>query len=142
MAKAAPRRRARDVVLRALYAVATGQENPKETLDQLLNEEELVEKNRAFAEELFGQVRSYQETADDHIKRLARNWELERIALLDRIILRLALTELTQRADIPTKVAINEAIELAKLYSTPDSPSFVNALLDTFVKQSTPADNR
>ena len=142
MAKAAPRHRARDVVFRALYAVATGQESPKETFDQLLAEEELVDRNRDFAIELFDQVRAYQEEADEHIRRLARNWELERIALIDRIILRLALTELTKRPDIPMRVAINEAIELAKVYSTPDSPSFVNGILDSYVKQSTPAEGR
>jgi len=67
---------------------------------------------------------------------LADNWKLERIALVDRLILRMAMTELREMADVPVKVVLNEAIELAKRYSTASSSAFVNGLLDAFIKNS------
>lgn len=69
------------------------------------------------------------ERLDGLISRHARGWALERIAAVDKNILRLALFEMLYRADIPVAVAINEAVELAKRYATPDTASFVNGIL-------------
>ncbi len=71
-----------------------------------------------------------QPVLDGIIRRTARNWELDRMATSDRNILRLGVYELLYRPDTPPKVAMNEAIELAKKYSTQDSPTFVNGVLD------------
>ena len=77
---------------------------------------------------------------DAEIVRLAENWDLDRIAVVDRIILRIALAEIHYMPDIPEKVAINEAIDLAKLYSTLDSSSFVNGILDAAISPTSSPD--
>ena len=80
-----------------------------------------------------------QQTLDDLIRRTAENWELERMAISDRNILRIGIYELLFREETPPKVAINEAIELAKKYSTENSPVFVNGLLDRIYTTQVPA---
>ncbi len=85
---------------------------------------------RSFAEELARGTLEHCEVVDAKIKAYAQNWEFHRIALVDRNILRLAVYELLYRDDIPPVVSINEAIELAKKFSTEDSGRFVNGILD------------
>lgn len=83
-----------------------------------------------FGRELaFGAI-SHLEQVDQRIKELAVNWSFERIARVDLAILRLAIFELLFRRDIPPIVSINEAIDLSKEYSTPDSKRFINGILD------------
>ncbi|MGZ0654127.1 transcription antitermination factor NusB [Coraliomargarita sp. W4R53] len=84
----------------------------------------------AFAEELVTGVIEHIESVDEQIKAHAANWTFERIAKVDLSILRLAIYELLQRRDIPPIVTINEAIELGKIYSNPDSKRFINGILD------------
>ena len=83
-----------------------------------------------FATNLFLRTLDYRETADEIIGRHTENWDLGRIALIDRILLRMAICELLTFEDIPPKVSINEAIEVAKRYSTPKSGQFINGVLD------------
>jgi N utilization substance protein B len=85
---------------------------------------------RAFAEPLVQGVLEHQAELDAEIIRHARNWELHRMAVVDRNILRLAIYEMRYREDIPPVVSINEAVDIAKKYSTQDSGKFVNGLLD------------
>ena len=84
----------------------------------------------AFAEELIHGTLEHLETVDSEIKEYAANWTFDRIAKVDLSVLRLAIFELLQRRDIPPIVSINEAIELGKIYSTPDSKRFINGILD------------
>ena len=77
------------------------------------------------------------EYSDGLIERFAQNWELDRIALIDRILLRMAIAELIHYPQIPTKVTINEIIELAKGYSTDKSNVFINGVLDAVVLELT-----
>ncbi|MCX6140771.1 MAG: transcription antitermination factor NusB [Candidatus Kapabacteria bacterium] len=79
--------------------------------------------------------RDQRETSTELIDRYSKNWDLERIALLDRVLMRLAIAELTTCPDIPIKVTINEAIELAKRYSTDKSGTFVNGILDAVIEE-------
>jgi len=95
----------------------------------------LSEKHIAFASELLAQVTEHRDWAEQQITDLAENWRLERIAAIDRIILIIALVELKERPDVPMKVAINEAIELAKEYSTGESSRFINGILDRYANQ-------
>jgi N utilization substance protein B len=74
--------------------------------------------------------------ADGIIAKLAENWDVERIAVIDRIILQMALVEMKSMPDIPIKVAINEAIELGKKFSTRQSSAFINGILDRYVKDA------
>jgi N utilization substance protein B len=85
---------------------------------------------RLFAEPLIRGALQYREEADALIRRHARNWELHRIAAVDRNVLRLAIYEMLHRPDIPPVVSINEAVDIAKKFSTQDSGRFVNGILD------------
>ena len=83
-----------------------------------------------FAEELIHGTLEHLEAVDSEIKEHTANWTFDRIAKVDLSVLRLAIFELLQRRDIPPIVSINEAIELGKIYSTPDSKRFINGILD------------
>ncbi|PWU12925.1 MAG: transcription antitermination factor NusB [Verrucomicrobia bacterium] len=88
------------------------------------------EEVRGFADPLIRGAVEHRDEADDVIKRHAKNWELHRIAAVDRNILRLAIYEMLHRDDIPPVVSINEAVDIAKKFSTQDSGKFVNGILD------------
>ena len=85
---------------------------------------------RLFADPLIKGALEHRNEADDIIKKHAKNWELHRIAAVDRNILRLAIFEMLHRDDIPPVVSINEAVDIAKKFSTQDSGKFVNGILD------------
>lgn len=85
---------------------------------------------QGFAEPLIRGALEHRDEADTLIKKHARNWELHRIAAVDRNILRLAIYEMLHREDIPPVVSINEAVDIAKKFSTQDSGKFVNGILD------------
>jgi len=91
---------------------------------------ECAEDTRLFAEELVKGVLSNIKALDELIAGFATNWELDRMAVVDRNILRIGSYELMMRADIPPKVAINEGVELAKKYSGAQASKFVNGILD------------
>jgi transcription antitermination protein NusB len=85
---------------------------------------------RVFAEPLIRGTLEHQPELDAHIKKYARNWDLHRMAVVDRNVLRLAIYEMLHRQDIPPVVSINEAVDIAKKFSTEDSGKFVNGILD------------
>ncbi len=85
---------------------------------------------RTFTESLVEGVVEYRAVIDKQIREVAKNWSLERMATVDLSILRICTYELLYQPDVPKRVAINEAIEIAKRYGTKESPSFVNGLLD------------
>ncbi len=89
---------------------------------------------RLFGDPLIRGTLQYRDEADQLIKKHAQNWDLHRIAAVDRNILRLAIYEMLHRDDIPPVVSINEAVDIAKKFSTHDSGKFVNGILDK-VKQ-------
>ncbi|HQE91108.1 MAG TPA: transcription antitermination factor NusB [Verrucomicrobiota bacterium] len=98
------------------------QELPPPTVEEL--------EVRAFAEPLIQGALQHRNEVDAVIRKHARNWELHRIAVVDRNILRLAIYEMLYREDIPPVVSINEAVDIAKKFSTQDSGKFVNGILD------------
>jgi N utilization substance protein B len=130
------RSRARELALQALYSMEMGNGASDELLDDLNREKPLDDDSLAYARALVAKTQEQAEATDTQIAELADNWKLERIALVDRLILRMAMTELLEMADVPVKVVLNEAIELAKRFSTASSSGFVNGLLDAFVKSS------
>ena len=99
-----------------------------------------------FARELVEGVLQHLPQIDECIRSVAENWDLARMAVVDRNILRLGAFELLHRRDIPPKVAINEAVDLAKRYGSADSGTFVNGILDRIMGQIEPqppsSDNR
>jgi transcription antitermination protein NusB len=86
---------------------------------------------RAFAEPLIRGTLEHREECDEVIKKHAKNWDLHRIATVDRNVMRLAIYEMLHREDIPPVVSINEAVDIAKKFSTQDSGKFVNGILDS-----------
>lgn len=125
------RSRGREVALQVLYQI---EQNPGFSADEiqrfcgrrLLDDEPLV----AFTRSLVAGVREHRAEIDEAIQRVAENWRLDRMAAIDRNILRLGAFEILFDAEVPAKVAINEALELAKRYSTAQSSRFVNGILD------------
>jgi N utilization substance protein B len=85
---------------------------------------------RLFADPLIRGTLEHRDAIDEHIKKHAKNWEFHRIAAVDRNIMRLAIYEMLFREDIPPIVSINEAVDIAKKFSTQDSGKFVNGILD------------
>jgi len=85
---------------------------------------------RLFAEPLIRGTLQHRDAIDEHIKRHVKNWDFNRIAAVDRNIMRLAIFEMLHREDIPPVVSINEAVDIAKKFSTHDSGKFVNGILD------------
>ena len=85
---------------------------------------------RLFADPLIRGALEHRDAIDEHIKKHAKNWEFHRIAAVDRNIMRLAIYEMLFREDIPPIVSINEAVDIAKKFSTQDSGKFVNGILD------------
>jgi len=124
------RRRGREYVLKALYAFEQGEQSSDEIYDNIIINGGLDEKTLSFTRQLYKAVISNLEEIDNYIQNLATNWKIERIAIVDKNILRMAIGEVKFMPDIPMKVAINEAVELAKKYSTFESASFVNGILD------------
>lgn len=122
------------MVLQCLYACEHGEKEAEQVFDDIVGQQRLSEKNIQFARTLLFAVLEHGEAADAHIARLADNWRLERIAAIDRSILRMAIVELERIPDTPVRVVLNEAIELAKKFSTTESSRFVNGILDKFAR--------
>jgi transcription antitermination protein NusB len=91
-----------------------------------------------FAGDLVAGVGAHLDEIDERIRRFARGWALERMPVVDRTILRMAIYELRRRPDVPTAAVISEAVELAKRYSTDDSGRFVNGMLSAIAEEVRP----
>jgi len=128
------RHRAREIVLQALYALEMSGESKSDSLNDFSSEDKLSDETLRFALELYHLVRENGPGADKEIVKLSEHWRIERIAMVDRLIIRMAIVELEKCPDVPIRVVLNEAIELAKSFSTGDSSSFVNGILDKFVR--------
>jgi transcription antitermination protein NusB len=131
-----PRRRARELVLHGLYASELRENDPQEVMLKVISETQLNGKNLTYARTLYSRTREHLSWADQQITKFAKNWKIERFAEMDLLILRMALVELKEMPDVPMRVVINEAIELAKKYSTAESASFINGILDSYVKET------
>jgi N utilization substance protein B len=127
------RSRAREYVLQMLYQLDITSDTQENIFNNfwLDKEHEDVSKElKDFSAELLRGVTEHMAEIDAKIRQYADNWQLERMAFVDRNIMRLGSFELLFREDIPPKVSINEAVELAKRYSGPEAGKFVNAILD------------
>ena len=128
-----PRRLARESVMQALYAVEINQGYPKDILD-LYKQSFKTEEDNEYLQDLFFCVVEHKSWADDLICKCLENWEYGRVAIVDKILLRMGVSEIYHMEDIPPKVSISEMVEIAKIYSTEESSSFVNGILDTIYK--------
>ncbi len=127
------RRLAREVALQALFEIDSVGHPADQVLAHRIEEESVNEEGQAFARQLVLGVLADQAELDALIKRFAPEWPVDQLAIIDRNILRLALYELLSLGDVPIKVAINEAVELAKLYGSDSAPRFVNGVLGAFL---------
>jgi len=123
------RRKARMLALQALYEADSVGHEAELAISRLLASERLTEENNAFACELVSGVTRNKEEIDRNIQRFAPAWPIEQIPAVDRNILRLAIFEILFDKKAPVKVAINEAVELAKKFGSDSSPRFVNGVL-------------
>jgi transcription antitermination factor NusB len=129
---------ARELALRALYLVdVRGRSAANEALLFLRSETD-DDDIRHFASDLFSGCLERRDELDGYISEVAENWQIHRMAVVDRNVLRLGTYELLCLTDVPPKVCINEAIDLAKKYSTGDSGAFVNGILDKLRTQIRP----
>lgn len=127
------RTRSREFALQILYQMDITDDNYETSLSgfwQAREQENTIEEVKRFTAELVSGVAENLEAIDKKISQYATNWQLERMAVIDRNILRMGCLELMFREDIPPKVSINEAVELAKKYSGREAGKFVNAILD------------
>ncbi len=123
------RRRARMLALKVLYEVDSAGHKAEEVLSRLLVEERLPEDNANFSHDLVTGVIQNREKIDQNIQNFAPAWPIEQIPAVDRNILRLAIFEILIDNKVPVKVAINEAVELAKAFGADSSSKFVNGVL-------------
>lgn len=131
----AGRRRARAAALQALYQCEVGNLTPQQALGVLHHAgppevDDPGESEHAFVIKLVRGAMDNREALDERIGDAAKNWRIERMAMIDRLVLRLALQELMAHRESPPRVVISEAIELARAYSGEDAAKFVNGVLD------------
>lgn len=124
------RTRGREIALQILYLMEQNSEVDPAEIQRFIERRLRDPKLQDFARVLVDGVRTHQPRIDALITQVAENWRLDRMAAIDRNILRLGAYEILLCPEVPTKVAINEALELAKRYSTAQSSRFVNGILD------------
>jgi N utilization substance protein B len=131
------RRQARIVALQTLFEVDSVNHPAEAVMTQRLEEKPLPTEAATFAQEIVSGVLAHKPQLDHLITEMAPDWPLEQMAVVDRNILRIAIYEITVDGQTPIKVAINEAVELAKLFGSDSSRRFVNGVLGTLAsKQS------
>ncbi|MFZ0930564.1 MAG: transcription antitermination factor NusB [Syntrophobacteraceae bacterium] len=132
------RRKSREIALQMLYQLEMSGQPPDVVIGlyyELASDAEdknpdLAKAVRPFAEQLLYGVHANRDELDAMIVAASENWRLERMSIIDRNVLRIALYEMLYRAEIPPKVSINEAIDLGKTFGSPDSGAFINGILD------------
>ena len=133
------RSRAREVALQVLYQIEQNSGFKPEQIQTFIDRRLLGDRElREFSEGLTRGVRENLPRIDALISKAAENWRIDRMAAIDRNIMRLGVFEMMFRPETPAKVAINEALELAKRYSTAQSSRFVNGILDRILQEQHP----
>ena len=127
------RHQARISALQALFEIDCAHHSPATVIERRLHDEPLPEAGAEFARDLVQGVSEQREHLDLLVGRYAPEWPVEQIAIIDRNILRIAIYEILMRNDTPVKVAINEAVELAKEFGSDSSGRFVNGVLGSLV---------
>jgi len=127
------RRLVREKVLQALYAYEMSKEPITNVIENVLGDLKNSHDDFKFAKELINQVIQNEEEIEKIIKNKVAHWEFDRIAFIDKILLRMGICEFLYFPDIPPKVTINELIEIAKLFSTAQSGKFINGVLDAIL---------
>ena len=121
---------AREAALQMLFAIEATGADVERAISEFWRELPGDAEDRAYADEAVRGVQAALASIDERITKASTNWRLERMARVDRNVLRLGVWELSQRTDVPRAVALDEAVEIAKRFGTEDSGAFVNGVLD------------
>jgi N utilization substance protein B len=128
------RRKGREFAMQALYASEVGgdasTEATEKDADALMHDEPVTAETREYGLRLSRAARGRAEEIDRLIGECSERWDLDRLAVVDKVILRMSIAELMTQPDVPSKVCINEAVEIARKFSTENSSRFVNGVLD------------
>ena len=131
------RRKARELTLQVLYEIDLTGHASDRVMARTIEENSLTPEGVDFARELLEGVISKREKIDEQIRHFATAWPLDQMSIVDRNILRLAIYELLHNNKVPVKVAINEAVELAKSFGADSSPRFINGVLSSISNLTT-----
>ena len=134
------RRKAREVALQFLYQLDLhGADDPTPHETEFWQRHPVDPETHAYSESLVRGSKQQQGTIDRLLTQYAEHWDLDRMAVVDRNILRMAVYELLWEPGVPAKAAINEAIEIAKKFGTTESSRFINGVLDRILREHRPA---
>jgi len=129
------RRKSRELALQALYQWNITRQDPFLILDQQMANFSPSGEEDEFAQQIVVGVLKHYNHIDELIEKFSEHWRLDRISIIDRNILRMAIFELLFREDIPPRVTLNEAIDLGKRFGSEDSSAFINGILDRIQKE-------
>ena len=125
---------AREGVLEALFSHEFSDVERKITINRVLENVPERKANLGFITNLFNNVLDNSKLADKLIEEHLQNWEFDRVAKVDKVLLKMGICEIYFLEDIPPKVTISEMVEISKVYSTDESPNFINGILDAVYK--------
>lgn len=134
------RKVAREVAFKIIFELAFQHDEEatklfKKMLEASEEKYEITEEDNVYVNEIITGIQNNEESIDEKIKNHLKDWSFDRISKIDIAILRLAIYEIVYRQDIPCKVSVNEAVELAKIFSEDSSPAFINGILAEILKE-------
>ena len=132
------RRLSREMVIQFLYLSEMNEGKIENQLKSFWQNNSCEEDIRSFTEDILNDIFDHRKEIDTRLEKYSDNWTLSRMAVIDRNLLRMAAAELMYSKTVPPKVAIDEAVEIAKKYGTEDSPNFINGVLDRILKELKP----
>jgi N utilization substance protein B len=136
------RKASREVAMKLLYQFEFQSDNKEDQIMDAQEEQGLHQKDMEYVRDVVGGVHQYISSIDEQIEKNAKGWKLSRISKVDLSILRLALYEIHYRKDIPYNVTVNEAVELAKKFSSEESGAFINGILGSVTKVLEPTNEK
>jgi len=132
------RRFSRELVIQFLYYTEMNKGEIVSQLKSFWENNSCQEDVQSFTEDILNDIFDHKKEIDARLEKYSDNWTLSRMAVIDRNLLRMAASELMYSKTVPPKVAIDEAVEIAKKYGTEDSPNFINGVLDRILKELKP----
>lgn len=129
------RKIARESTMKIFYQMDLLEDYTQENIDKFVEEENLNQEEALYLNDIIGHFTDNRERIDEVISTYSQGWKIERISRIDLATMRIALTEILCREDIPIQVSINEALEICKKYSSEESSKFINGILGTFVRE-------
>ena len=130
------RRTARELALKFLYQTEFNSNSPDSELNSFCDRSNVSEEVQNFTQALIKNILFHKKEVDELLQKISANWAPDRMAVIDKNILRLGICELLFDPTTPPKVVINEAVEIAKKFGTEESPDFINGILDKVFKDS------